>query len=56
MKIKDWMKLGAGVALAYCTYSFTTGVIEGVALAGVALAALDETDKKDSKPENEEES
>lgn len=34
MKIKDWMKLGAGVA----------------------LAVLDETDKKDSKPENEEES
>lgn len=53
MKIKDWMKLGAGVALAYCTYSITTGVIEGV-----VLAALDETDKKlkDSKPENEEES
>lgn len=51
MKIKDWMKLGAGVALAYCTCSFTTGVIEGV-----ALAVLGETDKKDSKPENEEES
>lgn len=49
MKIKDWMKLGAGVALAYCTYSIMTGVV---------LAALDETDKKlkDSKPENEEES
>lgn len=49
MKIKDWMKLGAGVALAYCTYSITTGVV---------LAVLDETDKKleDSKPENEEES
>lgn len=53
MKIKDWMKLGAGVALAYCTYSITTGVIEDA-----VLAALDETDKKlkDSKPENEEES
>lgn len=53
MKIKDWMKLGAGVALAYCTYSFTTGVIDGVALA---LEVLYEIDKKDSKPENEEES
>ena len=43
------MKLGAGVALAHCTYSIMTGVV---------LAALDETDKKlkDSKPENEEES
>ena len=49
MKIKDWMKLGAGVALAHCTYSIMTGVV---------LAALDETNKKlkDSKPENEEES
>lgn len=53
MKIKDWMKLGAGVALAYCTYSVTTGVIEGL-----VTAVFDETIKKskDSKPENEEES
>ena len=53
MKIKDWMKLGAGVALAYCTFSATTGVIEGL-----AMASFDDTNKKlkDSKPENEEES
>ncbi len=56
MKIKDWMKLGAGVYAAHCTY---------VVVAAVGAKLLEPVDNKlqkikkelkDSKPENKEES
>lgn len=56
MKIKDWMKLGAGVYAAHCTY---------VVIGAVVATLLEPVDNKlqkikkelkDSKPENEEES
>ena len=58
MKIKDWMKLGAGVLIAHCTYSFLNGLVG--AMLEPAYNKLhkkkNSEELKDSKPENEEES
>ena len=56
MKIKDWMKLGAGVLVAHCTYSFLNG-LGGALLEPVCNKLQKKCEElKDSKPENEEES
>ena len=56
MKIKDWMKLGAGVLVAHCTYSFLNG-LGGTLLYPIYNKIKKFNEKlKDSKPENEEES
>lgn len=56
MKIKDWMKLGAGVLIAHCTYSYLHGLV-GVMLESAYNKLQKKSEElKDSKPENEEES
>ena len=51
MKIKDWMKLGAGAWIAMNMYTFLM-TCEDMLLN----RSLNKLNKKDSKPENEEES
>ncbi len=56
MKIKDWMKLGAGVYAAHCTY-----VVVSTTVAMLLEPVNNKLQKikkelEDSKPENEEES
>jgi hypothetical protein len=51
MKIKDWMKLGVGAWIAMNMYTFLM-TCEDMLLD----RSLNKLNKKDSKPENEEES
>lgn len=56
MKIKDYMKLGAGVYAAHCTY-----VVVSTTVAMLLKPVSNKLEKmkkelEDSKPENEEES
>lgn len=51
MKIKDWMKLGFGSWVAINTYTFLMSCE-----SAILDRLLSKLDKKDSKPENEEES